>query len=249
MRLDILTLFPEIFAPLFTSIPGRAQLAGLVEVHLHPLRRWGEGRHRLVDDVPFGGGPGMVLRPGPLAAALADIQTLAPERARVVYLTPQGRPLDQQRVLELSRLPRLLLLCGHYEGIDERVRETLVDEEISIGDYVLSGGELAAMVVADAVIRVIPGVIDPESAQQESFMAGLLDHPHYTRPAVFAGRAVPEVLTSGDHARIEAWRRQAALERTLQRRPDLLEKAALTPEERRWLESRRQGCAPHGPVL
>lgn len=220
MRIDILTLFPEIFAPLFASIPGRAQTHGLAQVELHQLRRWGKGRHRQVDDTPYGGGPGMVMACPPLFAALREIQ--GEERAHVIYLSPQGRRLDQARVLELAQLPRLLLLCGHYEGIDERVLEALVDEEISIGDFVVSGGELPAMLLADAVIRCLPGAIDEGSLQQDSFYQGLLDHPHYTRPPEFEGHRVPDVLLSGDHAKITAWREQAALARTRDRRPDLL---------------------------
>lgn len=224
MRLDILTLFPEAFAPLFSSIPGRAQKSGRVSIHLHNLRRWGEGRHHQVDDGPFGGGPGMVLAPGPLARALRDISAEASEKPLVVFLTPQGEPLRQPTVFELARHPRLLLMCGHYEGIDERIREAYVDREISLGDFVVSGGELPAMVLADAVIRVLPGVIAADSVLQDSFVQGLLDHPHYTRPAEFEGRKVPEVLLTGDHARIQAWRREQAFERTRVRRPDLLQK-------------------------
>jgi len=220
MRIDILTLFPEIFAPLFASIPGRAQARGLVQVELHQLRRWGKGRHRQIDDTPYGGGPGMVMACPPLFAALKELQ--ADERAHVIYLSPQGRRLDQARVNELTAKPRLMLLCGHYEGIDERVLEALVDEEISVGDFVVSGGELPAMLLADAVIRALPGAIDEGSLTQDSFYHGLLDHPHYTRPPEFEGYRVPEVLLSGDHARIAAWRKAAALERTRERRPDLL---------------------------
>ena len=222
MRIDILTLFPEVFTPLQHSIPARAQQAGLVELHVHQLRQWGVGKHRQVDDTPYGGGPGMVMALPPFFAAVGDIQAQAEPRARVIHLSPQGTVLSQARALELSREPRLLLLCGHYEGIDERVVELLVEEEISVGDYVLSGGELPAMVLADAIIRLLPGAIDAESVQQDSFYAGLLDHPHYTRPADFQGSAVPPVLMSGDHKKIEQWRKDKALERTRQRRPDLL---------------------------
>lgn len=220
MRIDVLTLFPEIFAPLFTSIPGRAQARGLAQVELHQLRRWGKGKHRQIDDTPYGGGPGMVMACPPLFAAIREIQ--GDEKAHVIYLSPQGRRLDQARVNELAQLPRLLLLCGHYEGIDERVLEALVDEEISLGDFVVSGGELPAMLLADAVIRALPGAIDAGSLEQDSFYHGLLDHPHYTKPPEFEGWRVPDVLLSGDHAKIAAWRRQAALERTRERRPDLL---------------------------
>ena len=245
MRLDILTLFPEIFAPLFASIPARAQVSGRVRLELHNLRDWGRGRHRQVDDVPFGGGPGMVIQAEPLAAAIRQVSALEPERPRVVYLSPQGRPLTQALAEELASLPRLLLVCGHYEGIDERVLETLVDQEVSLGDYVLSGGELPAMVLADAVIRLQPGVIDADSVARESFTTGLLDHPHYSRPAVFEGLPVPEVLLSGHHGRIEAWRQRQALLNTARRRPDLLQGRELAPEERRFL--RENGLEPPEP--
>ncbi|MEW6284508.1 MAG: tRNA (guanosine(37)-N1)-methyltransferase TrmD [Candidatus Eremiobacterota bacterium] len=235
MRLDILTLFPEVFAPLFASIPARAQAAGAVAVHLHNLRRWGVGRHRQVDDQPYGGGPGMVLMPGPLFQATEAIRSMDEPAPRVLLMSPQGPVLNQESVFRLAREPRLLLVCGHYEGLDERYREAMVDEEVSLGDYVLSGGELAAMVVADAVIRVLPGVIEPESVQQDSFAHGLLDHPHYTRPAVIRGREVPSVLTSGNHESIRRWRRQQALLRTRERRPDLLARANLSPEDRQLL--------------
>ncbi|MGE0495717.1 MAG: tRNA (guanosine(37)-N1)-methyltransferase TrmD [Vulcanimicrobiota bacterium] len=222
MRIDILTLFPEVFSPLFASIPARAQQAGAVELELHYLRKWGIGKHRQVDDVPFGGGPGMLLKPEPLFAAIRDIQSQSEQPACAIFLTPQGQPLTQPLVNELAVLPRLLLICGHYEGIDERVREALIDREISLGDFVLSGGELPAMVLADAVIRLQPGVIAQESYEQDSFYSGLLDHPHYTRPAEFEGMKVPEVLLSGHHEKIEKWRHQAARQRTLERRPDLI---------------------------
>jgi tRNA (guanine37-N1)-methyltransferase len=247
MRLDILTLFPEVFAPLFASIPARAQTSGRVKVELHNLRDWGRGRHRQVDDVPFGGGPGMVIQAEPLAAAIRAVQALDPKPARVVYLTPQGTPLSQAMVEELVTRPRLLLLCGHYEGIDERIRETLVEQEVSIGDYVLSGGELPAMVLADALIRLVPGVIDSESVACESFSTGILDHPHYSRPAVFEGRPVPEVLLSGHHGRIEAWRREQALLNTARRRPDLLARVELNAAERRLVGGCHERGAPSKP--
>ncbi|MBI3925811.1 MAG: tRNA (guanosine(37)-N1)-methyltransferase TrmD [Armatimonadetes bacterium] len=232
MRIDIITLFPEVFSPLFSSIPGRAQKAGKVQVVLHNLRRWGTGKHRQVDDLPFGGGPGMVLAPGPLFRAVQEVREQAQEPGVVVYLTPQGESLRQALVEELAREPRLILLCGHYEGIDERVREAKVDREISVGDFVLSGGEIPAMALADAVIRLIPGVIREESAREESFSSGLLDHPHYTRPASFEGMPVPEVLLSGNHADIVRWRRRMAVERTARRRPELLAGADLTEPEK-----------------
>lgn len=220
IRIDILTLFPEIFAPLFASIPGRAQEKGLVEVHLHNLRQWGVGRHRQVDDGPYGGGPGMVLLAEPLFRATEALEEAGP--MRVLLTSPQGPRLDQQTVFRLAKEPRLLIVCGHYEGLDERYCDAKVDEEFSIGDYVISGGELAAMVLADAVIRVQPGAIDAESVRQDSFAERLLDHPHYSRPADFRGMRVPEVLLGGNHKAIDQWRRDEALRRTKERRPDLL---------------------------
>lgn len=222
MRIDIVTLFPEVFAPLFSSIPARAQEKGAVSIELHQLRHWGLGRHRQVDDVPFGGGPGMLLKPEPLFAAVREITALDERPPTTIFMTPQGQRFDQKLAFELAEMPRVLLLCGHYEGVDERVRERLVDREISIGDYVLSGGELAAMVVADALIRLQPGVIKEESFQQDSFAQSLLDHPHYTRPAEFEGMRVPDVLLSGHHANIEKWRAEQSRLRTAERRPDLL---------------------------
>jgi tRNA (guanine37-N1)-methyltransferase len=228
LRIDVLTLFPQTFTPLYHSIPLRAQNAGLVQVLLHDLREWGRGNHRMVDDKPYGGGPGMVMACPPLFEAIEHIHSLpqsensVADRAHVIYLSPQGKALTQARVLDLARLPRLLLVCGHYEGIDERVIELAVDEEISVGDFVVSGGELPAMLLAEAVIRVLPGAIAAQSVVQDSFYAGLLDHPHYTRPPEFRGLKVPEVLLSGDHQKIADWRRRVALERTRARRPDLL---------------------------
>ena len=226
LRIDVVTLFPEIFTPLYSSIPARAQKAGAAELFLHNLRDWGKRKHRQVDDNPYGGGPGMVMSPPPLFAALEAVQAQAAP-GRVVYLTPQGRPLDQKRVLELAQLPRLVLLCGHYEGIDERVIEHWVEEEICIGDFVVSGGELPAMMLIDALFRVLPGVLTPGSAEQDSFYGGLLDYPHYTRPAEFEGYRVPDVLLSGHHTLVERWRKEQAQARTQLRRPDLYE---------RWLE-------------
>lgn len=217
MTIDILTLFPEAFAPLFCSIPQRAQQAGLVAIHIHDLRNWGKGKHKQVDDTPYGGGPGMVMACPPIVEAIEEIG-----KSHVIHLTPQGKPLTQARVNELAQLPRILLLCGHYEGIDERVSELVVDEEVAVGDFVVSGGELPAMMLADAVIRALPGAIHEQSLKGDSFYEGLLDHPHYTRPPEYRGRKVPEVLLSGDHKKIEAWRKAQALARTQERRPDLL---------------------------
>ena len=225
MRIDILTLFPEIaLAPLGDSIIRRAQDAGIVEVCGHNLRDWSEDKHRRVDDSPCGGGPGMVLQPGPLHAA---ITALKKENTRVILMTPQGAPLKQARVRELSSETHLLIVCGHYEGIDHRIVESLIHEEISIGDYVLTNGAIAAAVFCDAVIRLLPGALgDSQSAVEESFSdPNLLEAPCYTRPIDFMGMKVPDVLLSGNHAKIEAWRREKAAKRTRQIRPDLSENA------------------------
>lgn len=237
MRFDVLTLFPGMFAgPLDESILKRAQASGAIEVALHDLRAWATDKHRTVDDYPFGGGAGMVMKPEPLFAAIEAIQPLAEPPAKVVLLTPMGRTLDRALVAELAVEPRLLLVCGRYEGIDERVREHLVDLEVSIGDFVLSGGELPAMLLLDAVARFVPGVLGSEgSLEEESFEGGLLEYPQYTRPAEFRDWPVPEVLLSGNHAEIARWRRRQRLLLTLARRPDLLDAAGVTPAERRWL--------------
>jgi tRNA (guanine37-N1)-methyltransferase len=237
MRIDIVTLFPEMFrGPFDASIVARAAEQGIVRIELHDLRDWGEGRHKIVDDYPHGGGAGMVLKPEPLFAAVEAIQPLAAEPGRVVLLTPQGRPLTQAVVDELAALPRLILLCGHYEGVDERVREHLADDEISIGDYVLSGGELGAMVLVDAVVRRLPGALgSEESLAEESHSEGLLEYPQYTRPSEFRGWRVPDILLSGHHEEVRKWRRRQSLLRTARRRPDLLAQACLSDEERRWV--------------
>jgi tRNA (guanine37-N1)-methyltransferase len=238
MRIDIVTLFPEMFrGPFDASIVARAVEQEIVQIALHDLRDWGEGRHKVVDDDPHGGGAGMVLKPGPVFDAVEAVQPLAAEPARVILLSPQGRLLTQKIVEELASLPRVLLLCGHYEGVDDRVREHLADDEISIGDYVLSGGELAAMVVVDALVRRLPGALGSEaSLEEESHTQGLLEYPQYTRPAEFRGWSVPDVLLSGHHEEVRRWRRRHSLLRTARRRPDLLAKACLTDEERGWLE-------------
>jgi len=222
MRIDILTLFPEIFRGAFDeSIVKRAREKGVVEIHLHNIRDYTHDRHRKADDRPFGGGPGMVLKPEPVFECVESIG--APARS-LIYLTPQGQRFTQTKAEELSRRERLVLLCGHYEEIDERIRTVLVGEEISIGDYVLSNGEMPAMVVVDCVVRLIPGVLgDDESAQTESFTSGILDYPQYTRPAEFRGMKVPEILLSGNHQEIRKWREHKALERTQKVRPDLLQ--------------------------
>jgi tRNA (guanine37-N1)-methyltransferase len=237
MRIDILTIFPGMFrGPFEESIVKRAVENGLIQIFLHDIRDYTSDKHRTVDDYPFGGGQGMLMKPDPLFAAVEDVQGQASERGPIVLLTPQGRLFDQEVALELAGQDRLILICGHYEGVDARVHEHLATDEISIGDYVLSGGELAAMVVVDAVVRQMPGVLgSPLSSADDSFAQGLLEHPQYTRPAEFRGMKVPEVLLSGNHAEIARWRRQQSLLRTAQRRPDLLARADLTEEEKQWL--------------
>ena len=234
MKLDIVTIFPRMIeAPLAESLLGRAIERGLLDVRVRDLRDYTSDRHRVVDDVPYGGGPGMVLKPEPLFRAVEEI---AAERGRpdaVVLTSPQGRPFTHGEAERLSRLEHLVLLCGRYEGVDERVREHLATEELSIGDYVLTGGELAALVIVDAVARLRPGVVgDGASVVGESFVRGLLDFPHYTRPAQFRSHAVPPVLLSGHHQEIARWRTREAVRRTLARRPELLSQASLDDEER-----------------
>ena len=242
MRLDILTLFPGIFrGPLDETILRRAIDAGLVEVALHDLREWATDRHRTVDDYPFGGGPGMVMKPEPIFAAVEAIRPLAEPPPTVVLMTPQGRPLDHALTVELAAHPRLLIVCGRYEGVDERVREHLVDVEVSVADVVVSGGELPALLLLDALVRRVPGVLGGEgSLAEESFEGGLLEYPQYTRPAGFRGWAPPDVLLSGHHAEIAKWRRRQRLARTRDRRPDLLDSADLTAEDRAWLDADRE---------
>ena len=237
MRIDILTIFPGMFrGPFEESIVKRAVEKGIVQIFLHDIRDYASDKHRTVDDYPFGGGQGMLMKPEPLFAAVEDVQGQAAERGPIVLLTPQGRLFDQEVAVELARHDRLILICGHYEGVDARVHEHLATHEISIGDYVLSGGELAAMVVVDAVVRQVPGALgSPLSSVDDSFSQGLLEDPQYTRPADFRGMSVPEVLLSGNHGEIARWRRQQSLLRTAQRRPDLLARADLTEEEKQWL--------------
>jgi tRNA (guanine37-N1)-methyltransferase len=235
----VLTLFPGILeGPLNESILKRGRDKGLLNVAVRNIRDYTEDKHKTADDSPYGGGAGMVLKPGPIFSAIEAIQAESPgERLLTILLSPQGGLFDQKRAEALSEeTRRIVLLCGHYEAIDERVVEALVDEELSIGDYVLTGGELAALVVIDAATRLLPGVLgDEESAYRDSFGDGLLDNPHYTRPAEFRGRKVPEVLLSGNHADIETWRRREALKATLMKRPDLLATAYLTDEDRKTL--------------
>jgi tRNA (guanine37-N1)-methyltransferase len=232
MRFEIFTLFPEMFeAVMAESILKRAQEAGLLEVIRHDIRAYTSDKHHVVDDTPYGGGGGMVLKPEPIFRAVESVLGSSPD-CPVILLTPQGRLFDQRVAAELATYQRLALICGRYEGVDERVREYLATDELSIGDYVLTGGELPAMVIIDAVARLVPGVLGARwAAEEDSHASGLLEGPHYTRPTEFRGWAVPEVLVSGDHARIERWRRQQAVRRTWERRPDLLRRAPLTQED------------------
>jgi tRNA (guanine37-N1)-methyltransferase len=238
--IDVVTIFPAMVDALLTEgVVGRASSRGVVDVKARDLRDFTTDKHRMVDDIPYGGGPGMVLKPEPLFRA---VEAIAAERGApeaVVLMTPQGRPLTHAEAVRFSRMTSIVVLCGRYEGIDERVTSTLVTDEISIGDYVLTGGELPALVLIDAVVRLIPGVVGDEgSVEGDSFVRGLLDHPHYTRPAVFREMAVPEVLAGGHHAAIEQWRARQRVERTLARRPDLLKQvdaSTLSADERRVL--------------
>ena len=241
MKFDILTLFPDLFhAFLRESILGRAVKRGLVEIKLTDIRSFARGPHRVTDDRPYGGGNGMVMKPGPVYRALQSVDR-PKEKSLVVLLTPQGKTFEQSKAWELSRLDQLTLICGRYEGVDERIRKGLADMELSVGDYVLSGGELGAMVVIDAVSRLLPNVLGGESAATEdSFEDGLLEYPHYTRPRVFQGKSVPSVLLSGDHEKIRLWRRTESLKRTLERRPDLLKKARLQEEDKAILAKLRK---------
>lgn len=236
MRIDVVTLFPELVGgPLSTSIIGRAAESGLVEFRVHDLREHGRGRHRSVDDYPYGGGAGMVMRPEPLFAA---VEPLRAEGAQVVLMDPAGERLTDSLARELSAVAHLALICGRYEGIDERVR-TLVDREVSIGDYVVTGGELPALILIDAVVRLVPGVIQESSHEGDSFASGLLEHPQYTRPVSFRDLSVPPVLLSGNHGDVDSWRRRETLRRTLERRPDLLDAADLGDDDRSILEELR----------
>jgi tRNA (guanine37-N1)-methyltransferase len=241
MRVDILTLFPDLFSSfLKETILGRAVKKGRVDIRLVDIRSFARGPHRVADDRPYGGGDGMVMKAGPICRALESVDRLE-NRSRVILLTPQGVPFTQSLAWELSGMEQLILICGRYEGVDERIRAEGVNMELSIGDYVLSGGELAAMVVVDAVSRLVPGVVGGErSTREDTFEDGLLEYPHYTRPRVFKNQEVPSVLLSGDHEKIRRWRRTESLKRTLERRPDLLEKARLTEEDREILAHLRE---------
>ncbi len=250
MNFDIFTLFPQIFDGVFEhSIIKRARNAGLIDITLHNIRNYAHDKHRMTDDTPYGGGGGMVMKPDPIFYAVENAlgyqvpaagYTANPEAGRppIILLSPQGRVFTQTVAQELSRYPRLILLCGRYEGVDERVTQYLATDRISIGDYVLSGGEIAAMVLVDALTRLLPGALgDANAAANDSHATGLLEYPHYTRPAEFRGHRVPDILLSGDHAKIARWRRQQSLQRTLTTRPDLLENAPLTEEEKKAIQN------------
>ncbi len=238
MKIDLVSIFPGILKGPFTeSMIKRAVDKGLVEINLVDLRAFTHDRHRQVDDTPYGGGYGMILKPEPLFEAVECLKEKSGcEKTRVIFMTPQGQRFDQQKARALAESEHLILICGRYEGVDERFREALVDDEISIGDFVLTGGELPAAVVVDAVVRLLPGLIAEEAAANESFSEPLLEHPHYTRPPVYRGMEVPAVLTSGNHAEIDRWRRQQSVKRTLERRPDLLSKAVLLEEDKEYIK-------------
>jgi len=249
MQFEVFTLLPEVFPPyLESSILNRARQRGLMEVRLHNIRDWARDKHHTTDDMPYGGGGGMVMKPEPVfdavEAILGPIDSLRDSSTAgcpVILLTPQGRVFTQAVALELSRYERIALICGRYEGFDERIRERIATDEISVGDYVLTGGELPALTIIDAVTRLLPGALgDPTGAEDDSHASGLLEYPHYTRPPEYRGMSVPEILLSGDHAKIEQWRREQSLLRTLERRPDLLEKMELTAKERAFLENHRK---------
>lgn len=233
MQFDVLTLFPEMFEPLNESIIGRAKEKGLININLINIRDFSKNKHKKVDDTPYGGGAGMVMMPDVVYDAYKSLNS---KDAKVIYMSPQGQKLNQKKVVELSKEKHIILLCGHYEGIDQRVIDEIVDEEISIGDYVLTGGELPAMIVIDSVSRYIEGVLKDDSTKEESFSEGLLEYPQYTRPEVFNGKQVPEVLLSGHHENIDKWRREQSLKNTKKKRPDLLENIELSEKDKRILE-------------
>ena len=233
MQFDVLTLFPEMFEPLNKSIIGRAKEKGLININLINIRDFSKNKHKKVDDTPYGGGAGMVMMPDVVYDAYKSLDS---KDAKVIYMSPQGQKLNQKKVVELSKEKHIILLCGHYEGIDQRVIDEIVDEEISIGDYVLTGGELPAMIVIDSVSRYIDGVLKDDSTKEESFSEGLLEYPQYTRPEIFNGKQVPEVLLSGHHENIDKWRREQSLINTKKKRPDLLENIELSEKDKRILE-------------
>ena len=233
MKFDVLTLFPEMFEPIKQSIIGRAMEKSLIDINLINIRDFSKDKHKKVDDTIYGGGAGMLIKPDVVYDAYKSVKT---ENSKVIYLTPQGKKLNQSKVEELAKEEHLILLCGHYEGIDQRVLDEIVDEEISIGDYVLTGGELPAMVLIDSVSRYVEGVLTKDSTEEESFSNGLLEYPQYTKPKEFEGMKVPEVLQSGHHENIDKWRRKEAIKTTYIKRPELLEKVNLTDEEKKYLE-------------
>jgi tRNA (guanine37-N1)-methyltransferase len=244
MRIDILTLFPEMFeAVLKESIIGRAVDKKLLELEFHNIRDYSDNKHKKVDDYPYGGGLGMIMQCQPIFAAVEAIKEKLGEEPHIILMSPQGRTFDQSKAEELSCYKNITIICGHYEGIDERVTEALVDEEISIGDFVLTGGEIAAMAVVDATCRLVPGVLKEDASYSvESFSQGLLEYPQYTRPPVFMGMPVPEILLSGHHENIEKWRRYQSLKRTYERRPDLLSKVELSQEDIKLLDKIKREC-------
>lgn len=251
MRFEVFTLLPEVFPSyLETSILKRARERGLLDIGIHNIRDYTHDKHHTTDDTPYGGGGGMVIKPEPVFEAVESVLGLAAPHSPpqpdsnipIILLTPQGRVFNQSIAQELSAHPRIALLCGRYEGVDERIRENLVTDEISIGDYVLTGGELPALILIDAVARLLPGVLgDPTGAEDDSHAMGLLEYPHYTKPAEFRGWKVPDILTSGDHGKIDKWRREQALERTFRKRPDMLEKAELTKDDLKFIEKLKNG--------
>ncbi len=242
MRIDLVTIFPGILeGPFKESMIKRAIDRNLVEINLVDLREYTHDRHRQVDDTPYGGGCGMILKPEPLFEAVEDLKSKAMvDRSRVILLTPQGQTFNQHMARQLSGEGHIIMICGRYEGVDERVRDSIVDLELSIGDYILTGGEIAAAVIVDAVVRLLPGFISEEAAANESFSEPLLEHPHYTRPPEYRGQRVPDVLLSGNHGEIDIWRRQQSIKRTYERRPDLLEQAELSSEDMEYLEGIRK---------
>ena len=252
MQFEVFTLLPEVFPPyLESSILQRARQRGLIDVRVHNIRDFTHDRHHTTDDTPYGGGGGMVMKPEPVFEAVESVLELAPGQTPpvpIILLTPQGRVFTQRVAEELSSHARIALLCGRYEGVDERIREYLVTDEISVGDYVLTGGELPALLLIDAVSRLIPGVLgDPTGAEDDSHSMGLLEYPHYTRPPEFRGWKVPEVLLSGDHGKVEKWRREQALQRTFKKRPDMIEKAELSEKEKKFIEGLREKENPPPP--
>ena len=234
MKFDILTLFPEMFEPIKTSIIGKAAEKGIIDINLINIRDFSEDKHKKVDDTPYGGGAGMVMKPDVVYSAYNSIDD---KNAKVIYMSPQGKTLNQKKVEELSKENHLIILCGHYEGIDQRVLDKIVDEEISIGDYVLTGGEIPAMVLIDSISRYVDGVISGESTSEESFSNGLLEYPQYTRPEIFMGEKVPDVLISGHHENINKWRRQESLKNTFKKRPELLDDIELTEKEKIYIKN------------